>query len=665
MPKENEMARRLVRIALVLVLALAATGIVLAGGVSEKPAEKAAPAMTAPAAKPGKYKEAPDLAEAVKAGKLPPVEQRLPENPMVITPIEKVGIYGGTWKFFIDSQSRLVDVGEFTDVGLLHWNRDQSGPEPCVAEGWEVKDGGREFVIKLRKGLKWSDGQPFTADDVVFWWQDVVMNDQLYPVKPYYMFTASQKLGTVVKNDDYSVSFKFPEPHGMFILYLTKEIWTYAPKHYLTQFLPKYAGTDKVEALAKEKGFKTWVDLFRYKFNTFGPGATSGNNNPELPTLFPWVATQEPPGERFIFKRNPYFFAVDTEGNQLPYIDQVDVRVAKADVINLKIIAGEPNFQVSRQQAFQEMPLYMQYADKNEYNVYQWGDLQISECALWPNETTPDPVDRQIFRDVRFRRALSVAIDREKINKTLYSGMGKPTAATLPPVESKVYKEEYARAYTQYDPAQANKWLDEMGLTRRDADGYRLKPDGKRAAFVVEVPSERLGMIDNLNLIKDDYKAIGIEIIIKPEANTLWSTRNTGNQMQIAGWPMGKSATETDLVPISDNCDWGVAWGVWYNTGGKQGEEPPAYIKDLQEAWSTILSSTDEKTQLAMYDKILKANADNVWVIGVVGPVPKPIIVKKWFHNIKKDGVWSFHHGHFIGCTEVFQAWIEKAHQTD
>ncbi len=657
------MARAMLRIAALLTLALAGSAVLFAGGQPDKQGATPSSAAAAPAAKPAKFKEAPELAELVKAGKLPPVEKRLPENPAVVKPIEQIGVYGGAWKLFIDSQTRIIDVGQFTDVGLLRWNRDQNAPEADVAEGWEVKDGGREFVIKLRKGLKWSDGQPFTADDIVFWWEDIVMNNEIYPIKPYYMFTATQKLGTVVKNDDYSVSFKFPEPHGMFILYLTKETITYAPKHHVSQFLPKYTSKEKLDAMAKEKGFKTWIDLLRYKFNTFGPGATDGMNNPDLPTLYPWIPTQEPPSERFIFKRNPYFHKVDTEGNQLPYIDQVDARVATAEVINLKIIAGEPNFQISRQQAFQEMPLYMQYAEKNEYNVYQWGDLQISEAALWINQTTPDPVDRQIFRDVRFRRALSVAINRDKINKTLYMGQGKATAATLPPVESKMYKDTYATAYTQYDPAQANKWLDEMGLTKRDADGYRLKPDGKRAAFVVEVPAPRLGMIDNLNLIKDDYKAIGIEIIIKPEAENLWSTRNTGNLMQIAGWPMGKSATETDLVPINNNTDWGVAWGIWYNTGGKQGEEPPAQVKELQEAWSTILANPDEKVQLAAYAKILQSNADNVWVIGVVGPVPKPIIVKKWFHNIKKDGVWSFHHGHFIGCTEVYQAFIEKAHQ--
>jgi peptide/nickel transport system substrate-binding protein len=386
-------------------------------------------------------------------------------------------------------------------------------------------------------------------------------------------------------------------------------------------------------------------------------------NNPNLPTLYAWVPTIAPPAERYIFTRNPYFFMVDTEGNQLPYIDQVDLRVADPEVMNLKIIAGEPNFQASRPQAFKDMPLYMQYAEENEYNVYQWGDLQISEAAIWINQNTPDPVDQQIFQDVRFRRAMSVAINREKINQTLYSGMGQPTTATLPPVEARYYKEEYARAYTQYDPDQANRWLDEMGLDKRDAQGYRLKPDGTRATFVVEPPDNRLGMIDNFHMIVDDWKGVGIELIVKPIGRSLWNKRMRGGQMQLVGWPMGKAASETDLVPISTSSDWAPLWGLWYNTQGKSGIEPPQHIKDLQDVWTEILVTVDEKRKDELYAKILQANADNVWVIGVVGPVPKPIIAKKWLHNVNPNGVWSYHHGHFVGNTQPYAFWIEKEHQ--
>jgi len=419
-----------------------------------------APTATAPAQASAKYKEAPALAELVKAGKLPPVEQRLPQNPVVVKPVESIGIYGGAWKIFFDNVSRVGDIGDFTNIALLRWNRTQNGSDPCIAESWEVKADGKEFVIHLRKGLKWSNGQPFTADDIMFWWEDIIGNKDLTPVPPYWMISPSQKLGTITKIDDATVSYTFDQPHALFIVYITKELWSYAPKHYLKAFHPKYVAQAELDKMAQDAKLANWVALFQSK-SASNP-QTYGMSNPDMPTLYPWYNTVAPPAERFVYARNPYFWAVDTEGNQLPYIDSVDARVVQPEVINLKIIAGEPNFQVSRAQAFKDMPLYMQYADQNEYEVYQWGDLQISEAAVWINQTCPDPVDRKIFQDKRFRIAMSVAINRERINQTLYSGLGKPTAATLPPVESKVYKEEYAKAYTQYDPAMANKLLDEM-----------------------------------------------------------------------------------------------------------------------------------------------------------------------------------------------------------
>lgn len=652
-----------------LLIVLAGCGSGTAPAAVEAPAEAATPAQgaaeagtdtsAAPSA-PTTYQEAPILAERVTSGELPTVDERLPTNPMVVEPIEEVGDYGGTWLLLTDNQVRIADVGEFTDVSLLMWNREQSGPMPGLAESWDVEADGKEFVIHLRQGLKWSDGQPFTADDVLFWYEDIVMNDELMPVKPGFLRTASGAFGVVEKVDDSTVRFKFEEPHGLFIILLTKELWTYAPKHYLSQFHPNYVDSAALDQAMQTEGVDTWVDLFWLKA-AFGDPGTSGMANPEMPTMYPWIPTTKPPSERFVFTRNPYFFAVDTAGNQLPYIDEVDLRVVDAEVMNLQITAGEPNMQASRAQSFQNIPLYMQYAEENEYRVLQWGDLQVSEAAIWINQNTPDPIDQAIYQDVRFRRALSVAINRDRINQTLYLGLSRPTQATIG--VPKYMKEEYLNAYIEYDPEQANQLLDEMGLTERDSDGFRLKSDGTRLAPVIEVPSNRLGMIDNLTMITEDYKAIGVDLVVKPIDQTLWSTRMEAGQMQFDGWPMAKPETETDLVPISTNTDWAPLWGLWYNTNGEQGEEPPQHIQDLQAVWTELLLTTDEAKQEELINQILQAQAENVWVIGVVGPVPKPIIAKTWFRNVKEQCTWSFHHGHFLGCTAPYQFFIEAEHQ--
>jgi peptide/nickel transport system substrate-binding protein len=611
-------------------------------------------------AAPSTYREAPMLAELVASGQLPPVDERLPENPLVVEPVEEIGVYGGTWLLLADLASEIQRMAGFPGVGLLMWNREQTAPAPSLVESWDIEADGKEFVLHLRRGLKWSDGEPFTADDILFWYEDIVLNDELMPVKPAFLRTASGSLGTIEKVDDVTVRYVFEEPHGLFIILLTKELWTYAPKHYLSQFHINYVEEAELAEMLAAEGMNTWVDLFWYKA-AFGPNGTLGMGNPELPTMFPWLATVEPPSDRFIFTRNPYFWAVDTAGNQLPYIDQVDMRIVDAEVMNLQITAGEPNFQASRIQSFQDIPLYMQYAEENEYRVIQWGDLQVSEAAIWINQNTPDPVDREIYQDVRFRHALSLAINRDRINETLYLGLSRPTQATIG--VAKYMKDEYLNAYIEYDPERANALLDEMGLTERDSEGYRLKPDGARLAPVIEVPSSRLGMIDNLTMITEDYAKIGVELIVRPIDQTLWTTRMESGQMQFAGWPMAKPETETDLVPINTNTDWAPLWGLWYATNGAQGEEPPQHIKELQAIWTELLLTTDEVQQEQLIHQILQAQAENLWAIGVVGPVPKPIIAKTWFRNVNENCIWSFHHGHFLGCTAPYQFFIEADHQ--
>lgn len=293
----------LLTVALVAVLAACAgTG---PADVAEAPAEAEAEAGQASGeVDASEYSEAPQLADMVEAGDLPPVAERLPANPLVVEPIEEVGVYGGSWLVYGDNQSRIENVFMWNDLGFMSWNRAQNASEPALAEEWEVLEDGTEFVIHLREGLKWSDGEPFTADDVMFWYEDVILNDELTPVKPGWMITANGHLGTIEKVDDTTVRFLFEEPHGMFVTLLTKELITYAPRHYMEQFHVDYAEEDALQQRIEDEGVGGWVDLFMLKWN-MGDDGTLGMNNPELPTMNPWVPTVEPPNDRFIFERNP------------------------------------------------------------------------------------------------------------------------------------------------------------------------------------------------------------------------------------------------------------------------------------------------------------------------------------------------------------------------
>ena len=208
------------------------------------------------------YSEAPALAEMVANGELPPVEERLPANPLVVEPIEEVGVYGGTWLTFGDNISRLSNMVIWQDIGLLMWNNEQNATVPSLAESWEISEDSQEFTIKLREGLRWSDGAPMTADDIMFWYEDVISNDELRPVKPGFMRTPNGHVGAVEKVDALTVVFKFPEPHGMFLTLLTKEFHTYLPAHYMQQFHKNHVSEEECRLQSMKQASRTGLISF-------------------------------------------------------------------------------------------------------------------------------------------------------------------------------------------------------------------------------------------------------------------------------------------------------------------------------------------------------------------------------------------------------------------
>ncbi|MBX6772317.1 MAG: hypothetical protein IRY83_11370, partial [Chloroflexi bacterium] len=272
--------------------------------------------------KPAKFNEAPMLAELVKAGKLPPVEQRLPEDPLVYKPVDQIGKYGGTWHRAFTGPADSQNMERIMHDHFIFWDPQVTKVVPNIAKGWDIEDGGKTFTFHLRKGMKWSDGHPFTADDIMFWYEDMYLNDELNPTKASWM-SIGGKQGKVVKIDDYTVQFQFAEPYYLFLQlvaslgvagHLTNgknAMGLWAPKHYMQQFHPKYTSMDAVTKMAKDAKFNSWVDLFKFKNNC--------EQNVECPTTAPWKTVQPINTPQWVLERNPYYFAVDTEGNQLPY----------------------------------------------------------------------------------------------------------------------------------------------------------------------------------------------------------------------------------------------------------------------------------------------------------------------------------------------------------
>ncbi len=642
-------------VACVVVLFVLLAGSVWAGGKTEEKTTEKAQVKTAPAAK-GAYNESPMWAEMVKAGKLPKVEDRLPKEPLVIEPVEEIGQYGGTWRRVAVG---VRDIGIFTSR-LTYENLmrlDPMGNElvPNVVKAWEASADGKEFTFYLREGIKWSDGAPFTADDIVFWFEDFILNKELTPSFPTWLKSGGEGC-TISKLDDYSVKFTFKNPHGLFLIYLAtpngRQLIEW-PKHYMKQFHPRYAAQADLDKLVKEAEFETWYQLFGNKRDFV---------NPDIPRIYAWTLKEAPPAIPVVWERNPYYWKVDPEGNQLPYIDRVSFDIVEdKQTLNLKVMAGEVDMQ-SRHLLFDNFPLFKENEDKGGYRVFTWPSGVGTDYAIAFNQNHKDPVKKKIFQDRRFRIALSLAIDREEINEGVYLGMTEPSqVAPLP--SSPFYLEEQAKAYIEHDPAQANKLLDEMGLTKRDSNGFRLRPDGKTLVVTIEY-APIFGSWDlSSELVKSHWEKVGVKTALKQEARTLFYERKQALEHDVGIWTgSGEFMPIIDprwFVPVSAESIWGIGYAEYRVSGGERGEEPTGDVKKVIELHDRIIGTPDMKKQVELFHEILRLNAKNLWVIGVVTNPPFPFVVKNNFRNVPQRGLCDWN-TLCPGATRTEQYFIRK-----
>jgi len=615
---------------------------VAAPTATPKPAEPTKPAVVAPTATPkpaAKYNEAPALAELVKAGKLPPVEQRLPTEPLVVQCVEEIGKYGGTW--------RRVAIGPM-DVGMIQWRFSYAsllrytalGEEivPNVAKKWEVSPDGSEFTFYLRKGMKWSDGKPNTADDWAFWYEDVILNKDLTPAFPTWLKVKGEPV-VMSKVDDYTIKFKFTTSNGLFVQQIATADGvplTMYPKHYLSQFHPKYAKKEDLDKKAADAKLENWWSLFWNR---------QGWQNVDCPRIWPWVLTKVPPDIPAIAERNPYYWMVDTQGNQLPYIDRMrfDV-VEKIDMLNVKAVAGEVDCQF-RHLSWVYFPLYIENAQKGGYRVMKWSLAEGSNCCLHPNLNHKDAVLRKLMETKEFRQALSLGLNRKEINEIAYQGMGTPRQASVLP-QCPYFKPAHAEAYAQYDPKKANQMLDAIGLTAKDEEGMRKRPDGQKLTITIEYAPVFGPWADVVQIVCKQWKEIAIRAIPKEEARELFTQRGqAGTEQDMSIWMMDRC-----LTPLLQPLFWlpqrggtpasvAALYWDWYETGGKTGEKPSPEVQkayDLYDKCKTARSN-EELTKSAI--ELMDLNAEQVWFIGTVGLLPHVGVVKHNFRNVPEKAV--------------------------
>jgi peptide/nickel transport system substrate-binding protein len=424
--------------------------------------------------------EPPALLDAVAQGKLPPIAQRMPRQPAVgiqgLTDLQP-GRHGGSMRMLIAGakDTRLMVV--YSYARLVAFTPDYE-LVPDILESVE-NEGNRVFTLKLRAGHRWSDGHPFTAEDFRYYWEDVARNPMLSPTGVPNDLQVEGEMPRFEVIDETTVRYRWSKPNPYFLPGLagSRPLDIFKPAHYLRQFHERYAKPEDLARRIKEARQRNWAALHNRVDNSYR------NDNPDLPTLLPWQIVTKAPSERFVFKRNPYYHRVDQEGRQLPYLDEVVMFVADSKIIAAKTGAGEVDLQ-ARYLRFDNYTFLKEGEKRNRYAVRLWRTGKGAQIALYPNMNCNDPVWRELLRDVRVRRALSLAINRHEINQIIYYGLATPSNNTVLP-QSALFDKSFQQRWTAFDLRLANKLLDEVGLTKRDSEGFRLLPDGRRAQIVI------------------------------------------------------------------------------------------------------------------------------------------------------------------------------------
>jgi peptide/nickel transport system substrate-binding protein len=590
--------------------------------------------------------EVPSLAARVASGELPPVARRLPERPLVVE-TEPEAAYGGDLRMLIGTPKDWKLAFVYGYARLVRFDRNYQ-LVPDIAERVEVKDGGRSFTFHLRKGHRWSDGAPFTSADFAYWWEHVANDKDLSSGGPPAVLLVDGEAPTVEFPDASTVRFRWSKPNNLFLLDQAGAAPTvlYRPAHYLRQFHKAFTDPEQLKKLARAERRRNWAALHNKR------DAMYVMDNPDLPTLQPWRPTVAPPADVVPAERNPYFHRVDQRGRQLPYIDRLVFIQADRAVIAVKASTGEADLQ-ARYLSFDQITFLRKNERQAGYRVYLWSTAASASIALYPNLTTADPVMRKLFNDRRFRQALSLAIDRDEINKIFFYGLGVVGQNTV--LRSPVVHEDSRMAHARFDLAHANRLLDEMGLTARDRKGLRLRPDGQRLDIIVETAGESLEQTDVLELITDTWAEIGIELLIRPSQREVLRRRVASGEavMSVSNSDLFGLPTP-DMSPMwlapvaSEQLQWS-RWGLHFETRGKEGEAPPPVARHLVELYARWLRSSDRAERARIWGEMLDINAEEIFSIGIIGGTLQPVIVKNGLRGVPEKGVYAWEPGSHFG----------------
>jgi peptide/nickel transport system substrate-binding protein len=643
----------------------------------DAPKAEATKASVADVPVPSVEKEAPMLAERVKAGKLPPIAERLPQNPLVVANREAVGVYGGELRVnMFDPVWWTSAYDILNERCLVYSDIDTSVIVPNIFESWEVSPDAKTWTIKMRTGMKWSDGDDFSAEDVRFWWEDFAMYKELN-ANPPKQFRLNGTPATFEVLDDYTFRFIFDYPYGNFAAQMTRYNGAdpmFMPSHYLKQFHAKYTDQAELEKQAKEIKQETWIQLFG---NKRVPGVWGGPTGIiENPHIFAMQVIETPKEGLYIWERNPYYWKVDVEGNQLPYLDNYRFEFsANTEVTKLKIAQSELDLVGQHEVTMMDYPFYKDNEAKANYIVGDYVSSMGDRVTVFPNHTpfteegNLDEGLTAIVQDYRWKKALSMAIDREEINEVIFFGTAR-MGAMCPMPATKYYKEEYGNPpYTEYDPEGAKAMLDEMGL-KMGPNGFRTRPDGSDLKYNLEHSGIRVGpaVPKITEMIVQFWREVGIDATTKEIQDSLLVERKRNSQVNVTVWHADR-CTEMLFhiepqwfIPTGGGQQAGPSpkWVDWYVAADRSADgliEPPDDIKNLLDTYDQITQVSDENERIKLCQDIFDYLVENPLEIGLVLECPAPLLFNKNLRNLPKPkayigwdsyGLSTFHHEAFF-----------------
>ncbi len=588
----------------------------------------------------------------VDRGDMPPVAERIPSDPSIVdleargrTP----GVAGGTLKTMVTRSKDIRQMVVYGYARLVGYDADYT-LMPDILSSYENEDN-KVFTLRLRKGHRWSDGHLFTSADFEYWWNDVANNDRLSPAGPPDFLRIEGKLPTVTFPDELTVVYAWDNPNPNFLRSLAqaRPPFIFRPAHFLKKYHEKYADAEALAVEVDDARVNSWAALHNKRDNLYK------FDNHELPTLQPWMNSTSGKKIRHLFVRNPYYHRIDKNGIQLPYIDVVEMEIVAPGLVAAKSNAGQSDLQ-ARGLGFRDIAILRKgEADGANYHTLLWRSGVASQIAIYPNLNVDDEVWRAVMRDVRVRRALSLAIDRKSINRALYFKLAKPGAMTVLPF-SPFFEQKNRDAWAAYDIDAANDLLDEAGLDKRDESGIRLLPDGREVEIVIETAGERQEVENALQIITDNWAEIGVRLIMRPlDRDILRNRVYSGTSMAAVwfGWDNGLPQSYTSpshLAPRHQDFFAWPKWGQYFQTNGEAGEAPdmpePIRLMELSRDWDR---ATTKEQRDAAWREMLRIHASQVYGIGTLAEAPQPVVVNNNLRNVPKIAIWTWDPGAHFG----------------